>query len=449
MFSFFDKIFSAITTGIISVAVSLGLMSAPPPPQAQTPMDPPAVIQEEVADEKAAVPKEELKQQLPAPSTYSKPSETPKPAAKETPASTSVQPLPSPPTSPTTIYVPVYLPNPAPAPSPTPPSVAITTKPEIARFESNKSVATIDDEITLTWEAKNAITCAISETDGISIPFTGRLPSGSLTIKLTETGNLKIPSFKYYAICADKDWNTTVKTLTIAVSPKLEIKNAYACKTDLQTDYMLYDLLQNGNIDGRIQIRIYLGGVNEQPVGSPELIIKTSDPSQDKTFKGGANTNCGYSYGEYNFYTIKAGVFPITFSIPLWNFSKTIIINVKLPEKPIVGSMGITVSTPEKETDYSISEIGNFSSAPTIKYWFQSSKPNYQYSLSAWCADSDTAFVKIDTDSHLEKDGLYYYRGYFLTGNQFLGATTCKFIHSADSLMTVFSESDPVVLNVE
>lgn len=101
----------------------------------------------------------------------------------------------------------------------------ISLKPEIISFEASKYTADLGQEIALSWESKNAVTCAISETDNISLPFTGRLPSGSLTIKLAETVNLKIPAFKYYAICADKDWNTIVKTLTITVSPQITVAN--------------------------------------------------------------------------------------------------------------------------------------------------------------------------------------------------------------------------------
>lgn len=211
----------------------------------------------------------------------------------------------------------------------TPTSITPVVRPEIIRFEASKSTANIGDEVTLSWEAKNAVTCAIVETDDISIPFTGRLPTGSVTIRLAESANAKIPLFRYYAICADKDWNTAKQSLSVNVSGLIEIKNAHACKTDLKTEYLLSELLQNGNIDGRISMRIYLAGVNEQPTGNPELVVKTGDPSQNRIFKGGASSSCGYTYGEYNFYTTKTGSFPITFSIPAWNISKTIIINVK------------------------------------------------------------------------------------------------------------------------
>lgn len=94
----------------------------------------------------------------------------------------------------------------------------ITPKPEITKFEASKYTASLGDEITLSWDTKNAVICAISETRDISIPFTGRLPAGTTTFTLAETAYHKRPAdFNYYAICADKDWNTSVKELTISV----------------------------------------------------------------------------------------------------------------------------------------------------------------------------------------------------------------------------------------
>ncbi|MDA2919731.1 hypothetical protein MYX76_09615, partial [Desulfobacterota bacterium AH_259_B03_O07] len=63
----------------------------------------------------------------------------------------------------------------------------------------------------------NTVTCAIGETKDISIPFTGRLPSGSVTITLQETTNLKRPTFTYYAICAGPDWFTDIAELSISI----------------------------------------------------------------------------------------------------------------------------------------------------------------------------------------------------------------------------------------
>lgn len=220
-------------------------------------------------------------------------------------------------------------------------------------------------------------------------------------------------------------------------------------QTNLKTEYQLYDLLQNGNINGRIFMDAYIlnqhgqNYYNNNPTAVMTII--TSDHLNDKTLNGSGSAGpCGFHYS-YQFYATQAGTYTITYSVPTFNISKTITLNIKLPEKPIIGSTGITVSTSEKETDFPTSEINNVNTTSNIKYWFQSFKPNYQYSISAWCSDGDTSFSKIDVVSHLEKDGLYYYRGYFLKGNQFSGITTCKFIHSANSSMTIFSESDPVM----
>lgn len=236
------------------------------------------------------------------------------------------------------------------------------------------------------------------------------------------------------------------------VPTEISIKSNICNLVNFTTEYQLSGLLSNGNTDGRIFMNAYILNKDGQNFynSNPTAVITitTSDHSNDKTLNGSGSTGpCGFYY-PYQFYTTKAGTYTITYSIPAFNLSKSITIIVKLPEKPIIGSTGITVSTSEKETDFEISEIDNISTASNIKYWFQTSKPNYQYSISAWCSDSDTALTKIDMVSHLEKDGLYYYRGYFPKGGQFSGNTTCKFIHSADSSMTISSESDSVTFEV-
>ena len=180
------------------------------------------------------------------------------------------------------------------------------------------------------------------------------------------------------------------------------------------------------------------------------MTITTSDHSNDKTLNDSGNTGpCGYHY-PYEFYTTKAGTYTITYSVPAFNLSKTITINVNLPEKPIVGSTGITVSTSEKETDFPISEINNINTASNIKYWFQAAKPENQYliPLSAQCSDADTPFSKVDMVSSLGANGSYYLRAFFSKGT-FTGTVSCKFINYADSLKTIFSESDPVIFNVK
>ena len=182
---------------------------------------------------------------------------------------------------------------------------------------------------------------------------------------------------------------------------------------------------------------------------SAKMTITTSNHSNDKTINGSGNTGpCGYHY-PYEFYATQTGTYTITYSVPEFNLSKTIILNIVGAEKPVIGSSGITISTSQKETDYPLSELANLDSTSNVKYWFQTSKPSYRYNISAWCSDADTPSSKIDVVSHLEKDGLYYYRGYFRSGDKFSGITTCKFIHSADTSMTISSESDTITFDVK
>lgn len=220
--------------------------------------------------------------------------------------------------------------------------------------------------------------------------------------------------------------------------------------TNLKSEYVLADLLQQGNIDGRIWMNAFVldqqrrNFYNSHP--SPTMIITTSDHSNDQTLNGSPVTGpCGFYYG-YQFYATKIGTYTITYSIPTLNLSKTVTITIKGPEKPVIGSSGITVSTPQKETDYQITELSNWSGS-TIKYWFQASKPASY--ISAQCSDADTPLTKVDLVSHLGVDGLYYPRGTFLRGGMFSGAVACKFIHGSDNTMTITSESDTIALDVE
>lgn len=219
-----------------------------------------------------------------------------------------------------------------------------------------------------------------------------------------------------------------------------------------KTEYGLDELLSGGNTDGRIFMNAFIlnkEGQNYYSTNPPAtMIITTSDHSNDKTLKGSGNTGpCGYYY-PYEFYATKTGTYTITYNIVELNLSKTITINITSDvEKPIISSSGITVSTTQKETDYPLSELDNISDTSNVKYWLQSSKPTYRYSISAWCSDADTPFSKIDMVSHLE-NGLYYYRGWFgYFGNtQFSGTTTCKFIHSSPMNS---SESDTTIFSIK
>lgn len=252
--------------------------------------------------------------------------------------------------------------------------------------------------------------------------------------------------------------NTTPPVTPAAVpvtASNISIQSNYCnlVQSNLKTEYTLNELLSGGNSDGRIFINAYVinsvgqNYYNTNP--SNVMTITTSDHSNDKTLHGSGNTGpCGFHY-PYEFYATKVGTYTITYSIPSLNLSKTITINVKSSvEQPVISSYGFTISTSEKETDYPLSEIDNFPNA-NIKYWFQSSKPTYKYTLSAWCSDSDTPSLKIEMVSSLGKDGLYYYRGYFAKGGQFSGNTTCKFIHSTNSPIVESSESDSVMFQVK
>ena len=182
---------------------------------------------------------------------------------------------------------------------------------------------------------------------------------------------------------------------------------------------------------------------------SAKMIITTSNHSNDKTINGSGNTGpCGYHYS-YEFYATQTGTYTITYSVPEFNLSKTITLNIVGAEKPVIGSSGITISMSQKETDYPLSELANLDSTSNVKYWFQTSKPSYRYGISAWCSDADTPSSKIDLVSHLEQDGLYYYRGYFRSADKFSGITTCKFTHSADASMTISSDSDTTTFDVK
>jgi len=248
---------------------------------------------------------------------------------------------------------------------------------------------------------------------------------------------------------------TPITTVNEPVPTEISIQNQVCnlSQTNLKTEYQLYDLLQNGNTDGRIFMNAYILknlGQNYYPSNpSAKMTITTSNHSNDKTINGSGNTGpCGYYY-PYEFYATQTGTYTITYSVPEFNLSKTITLNIVGAEKPVIGSSGITISTSQKETDYPLGELANLDSTSNVKYWFQTSKPSYRYNISAWCSDADTPFSKIDVVSHLEQDSLYYYRGYFRSADKFSGITTCKFIHSTDASMTISSDSDTAVFNVK
>lgn len=151
MISFFEKIFSAVTTVIVSIIVSLGLMSAPVQPQTQIAIEPTPVIQEQASNDQQnepAVTKTVPQQPSPSPTPpthveskmpVSKPAPvlTPTPIPTPAPAPAPIQ-TPTAPT-PTPIYVPVYIPTPAQTPTPAP-----APQPQIAPAPTPVSQAKLD-----------------------------------------------------------------------------------------------------------------------------------------------------------------------------------------------------------------------------------------------------------------------------------------------------------------
>lgn len=103
-------------------------------------------------------------------------------------------------------------------------------------------------------------------------------------------------------------------------------------QTNLKTEYLLDNLLANGNIDGRIFMNAYILSANQgknyyesNPVAV--MTITTSDKSNDKVLNGSGNTGpCGFHY-PYQFYVTERGTYSITYSV--LGLSKTITLNIK------------------------------------------------------------------------------------------------------------------------
>lgn len=114
---------------------------------------------------------------------------------------------------------------------------------------------------------------------------------------------------------------------------QLSIRRGTPCQMEVKTEYNLEDLLQNGNIDGRIFMNAYLldsegrNFYNTNP--APVMTITTSDNSNNKTLNGSGNTGpCGYYY-PFEFYAVVPGNYSITYSVSVFNLSKTLNIVVK------------------------------------------------------------------------------------------------------------------------
>ena len=66
------------------------------------------------------------------------------------------------------------------------------------------------------------------------------------------------------------------------------------------------------------------------------MIITTSNHSNDKTISGSGNTGpCGYYY-PYEFYVTQTGTYTITYSVPEFNLSKTVTLNIIGAENPLL-----------------------------------------------------------------------------------------------------------------
>ncbi len=101
--------------------------------------------------------------------------------------------------------------------------------------------------------------------------------------------------------------------------------------TNLKTDYVLADLLQNGNTDGRIFMNAYIldaADRNYYDSNPPAtMTITTSNHLNDKTINGSGNTGpCGYYY-PYEFYATEKGTYTITYSALDLSKSVTITVN--------------------------------------------------------------------------------------------------------------------------
>lgn len=101
--------------------------------------------------------------------------------------------------------------------------------------------------------------------------------------------------------------------------------------TNLKTDYVLANLLQNGNTDGRIFMNAYILDATDRNFyeSNPPatMTITTSNHSNDKTINGsGAAGPCGYYYS-YEFYTVEKGTYTVTYSALGLSKSVTITVN--------------------------------------------------------------------------------------------------------------------------
>lgn len=102
-------------------------------------------------------------------------------------------------------------------------------------------------------------------------------------------------------------------------------------QTNLKTEYLLDNLLEDGNIDGRIFMNAYILSANQgknyfESNPAAVMTITTSDKSNDKVLNGSGNTGpCGFYY-PYAFYTTQKGTYTVTYSALGLSKSVTIIV---------------------------------------------------------------------------------------------------------------------------
>ncbi|MEK7228315.1 MAG: hypothetical protein AAB681_03100 [Patescibacteria group bacterium] len=88
------------------------------------------------------------------------------------------------------------------------------TKPVIKEFEILPAKGRIGQNVKVSWKVDSATTCAFTNTSDLQVPFVGSLPNTTRDITLDQY-SFKDNKFTFYLTCADKDWNTTQKSITI------------------------------------------------------------------------------------------------------------------------------------------------------------------------------------------------------------------------------------------
>ncbi len=98
----------------------------------------------------------------------------------------------------------------------TPQATVTSLAPSIVKFSADQSVIAPNITIDISWEATNAVVCAVTEDkNSIQVPFVGHLPSGDMSVTITSTQYNTIDAYRLFLVCADKDWNTVNQELVI------------------------------------------------------------------------------------------------------------------------------------------------------------------------------------------------------------------------------------------